>query len=337
MVHTFRSRPKIASLLALGLGATVAACGGNSDKTPTGNNGGGNGGTPAAIAAVSGGGQRRAAGARLADPFVVKVTDDAGQGVSGVTVTWAVAAGGGTLSSASAQTNSTGQASVTLTLGDGAGTNRVTASAEGLSGSPVAFTANGVAPASVEVVSGDAQEARISKSVADPLVVLVKGTDGPPLPGATVQWSVTGGGGSLSDNTTATDDAGQAAVTLTVGPAVGANTAEASVSGVGTSASFTAQGSQPVLVTVQMKNIAFVAPGGGKNVTILLGDTVRWVNQDAVQHTATSNQDPGGASFDSGLLNQGQEFRFVPGLRGTWIYFCQVHPTQMNNAQINVN
>ena len=96
------------------------------------------------ISGVSGDEQIAVVGSALPAPFVVRVTDAQGNAVSGVAVTWAVTAGGGTLSATSTQTDSQGQASVTLTLGPTVGTNTVTASSTGLSGSPVVFNATGV-------------------------------------------------------------------------------------------------------------------------------------------------------------------------------------------------
>ena len=252
-------------------------------------------------------------------------------------------AGGGTLSAASAQTTGQGQASVTYTLGPAAGQNTVTASANGLAGSPVTFTFMATAiepgpPSVISAVSGDDQTARVSQSLPQPLVVKVSDTSGIGVPGVTVTWSVTAGGGTLSATSTTTDGAGKTSVTLTLGPNAGTNTVTASVTGLqGSPVSFTATGTLPVLVTIEMLNVAFVAPGGGDAVTILLGDTIQWVNRDAVQHTATSNSQPrAGAAFDSSFLNQGQTFRFVPNVRGTWVYFCQMDPVQMQGATITV-
>ena len=90
-------------------------------------------------------------------------------------------------------------------------------------------------------------------------------------------------------------------------------------------------------VVVEMENIAFNAPGGGDDVTIQLGQTVGWVNRDNVQHTATSSQVPGGGNaFDSGLLSNAGTFIFEPNVRGTWVYFCEVHPNDMVGATIVV-
>ena len=86
-----------------------------------------------------------------------------------------------------------------------------------------------------------------------------------------------------------------------------------------------------------MQGIAFVAPGGGDDVTISLGESVRWVNLDGVTHTATSTSEPpGGSTFDSGILGNGGEFTFTPNVIGTWVYFCEVHPGTMRGATITV-
>jgi plastocyanin len=100
---------------------------------------------PEVLAAVSGNGQSAEVGAAVADPLVVSVMQD-GVPVTGTTVTWTVTAGGGSVTPATATTGSLGTASTTRTLGATAGTNAVEASATGVTGSPVAFTATGTAP-----------------------------------------------------------------------------------------------------------------------------------------------------------------------------------------------
>ncbi|MCE9572652.1 MAG: FG-GAP-like repeat-containing protein [Deltaproteobacteria bacterium] len=77
----------------------------------------------------------------LASPFVVTVRDAAWNPVPGVTVSFAVASGGGSLSATTVQTNAQGLAQTTLTLGASAGLNTVTATAPVLTGSPITFTA----------------------------------------------------------------------------------------------------------------------------------------------------------------------------------------------------
>jgi plastocyanin len=111
----------------------------------------------------------------------------------------------------------------------------------------------------------------------------------------------------------------------------------ASVAGLaGSPVMFTAR---TTVLVIEMSGIAFVYPDGSINsgATVAVGDTIEWVNRDAVQHTATSNVEPaGGASFDSGSMLQGTTFRFAPAVPGTWEYFCEVHPVLMQGATITV-
>ena len=95
---------------------------------------------------VSGDAQTGRVSTPLGAPFVVKAIDAAGQPVSGLSVTWAVTAGGGSVSPASPTTNGSGLASAMLTLGNAVGSNNqtVTASASNALGSPVTFLASAV-------------------------------------------------------------------------------------------------------------------------------------------------------------------------------------------------
>ncbi|HLF54587.1 MAG TPA: cupredoxin family copper-binding protein [Candidatus Nanoarchaeia archaeon] len=61
-----------------------------------------------------------------------------------------------------------------------------------------------------------------------------------------------------------------------------------------------------------------------QSVNIKVGDTVVWTQQDSVQHTVTIVSGP--ESFDSGLLSQGQTFRYTFTKPGTYSYKCTPHP-----------
>jgi hypothetical protein len=78
-----------------------------------------------AISIVSGKNQTGKPGQPLAAPFVVKTTDITGNPVPGISVTFAVTAGGGTLSATQVFSDAQGLASSTLTLGSATGTNTV--------------------------------------------------------------------------------------------------------------------------------------------------------------------------------------------------------------------
>ena len=89
--------------------------------------------TPTAPTKISGDTQQGAPSTTLAQPFVVEVRDGDSAAFAGVPVTFAVTAGGGTLSVTSTATNTNGRAESTLILGSSAGTNTVRVSVQGVS------------------------------------------------------------------------------------------------------------------------------------------------------------------------------------------------------------
>jgi Bacterial Ig domain/Bacterial Ig-like domain (group 1) len=194
------------------------------------------------IALVSGDNQSAPVNSALPAPLVVKVTDESGNPISGMSVTW-TAVGGGTVSEATTVTGADGQTSVTRTLGPTAGQQTTQASAEGLAGSPVTFTHTATAgtAAGVNKISGDNQSALAGTALPEPLVVQVLDAQQNPIANAAVTWIVTSGGGSVSAENSNTDAQGFASIQWTLGPAAGANSLNAVVSGVGT-ATFNATG-----------------------------------------------------------------------------------------------
>lgn len=109
-------------------GILLAACSGDSTGSSA----------PAAVAAVSGSGQAATVGLLATNPLVVRVTNAGGKGVQGVTVSWAVTSGGGSLTAASTVTGADGLAQVQWTLGTRAEAQTVSATVQGLP--PAVFT-----------------------------------------------------------------------------------------------------------------------------------------------------------------------------------------------------
>ena len=93
-----------------------------------------------ALLKISGDDQKGAAFTPLSQPFVVEVQDANGSALEGISVTFAVTAGGGTLSTTITRTDENGRAESTLTLGPNPGTNTVEVSAAGIE-VPVIFNA----------------------------------------------------------------------------------------------------------------------------------------------------------------------------------------------------
>ena len=104
-----------------------------------------NGGSPAALLILSGGTLQAGV---FGEPAPVRptvlVVDSDNLPVSGVTVSFAVAARSGTISSPTQTTSSKGSASVEWTMGNGFGAQTLTANVQGLE--PVTFTATAIAP-----------------------------------------------------------------------------------------------------------------------------------------------------------------------------------------------
>ncbi|MFN0181833.1 MAG: Ig-like domain-containing protein [Gemmatimonadales bacterium] len=93
---------------------------------------------PSTVSRISGNNQATSANGALADSLVVRVLDQYGNGVSGVTVDWVVSQGGGSASPASSVTNGTGRGATKWTLGSSGGPATITAVARTATDSVVA-------------------------------------------------------------------------------------------------------------------------------------------------------------------------------------------------------
>lgn len=69
---------------------------------------------------------------------------------------------------------------------------------------------------------------------------------------------------------------------------------------------------------VNMAGTTF-APG---DLQLQVGDTVTFVNDDAIAHTATADD----GTFDSGTMEPGATFAFTAEKAGTISYLCEFHP-----------
>jgi plastocyanin len=74
--------------------------------------------------------------------------------------------------------------------------------------------------------------------------------------------------------------------------------------------------------TVDISGFAFVP----QTQNIGVGDSVTWVNNDVVPHTATSGGPSPNGLWDSGFLSMGEMFSHTFNQAGTFPYYCTVHP-----------
>lgn len=101
-------------------------------------------------------------------------------------------------------------------------------------------------PTSIRVVSGTGQSAAVTTALAEPVVVEVRDSDDRPVSGVMVTWSVSTGGGSVSESATPTNGSGRAQVLWTLGTISGQNRLSASVRGVApTNVTATAEAGAP--------------------------------------------------------------------------------------------
>jgi hypothetical protein len=152
---------------------------------------------------------------RLGTALSVKAVDANGNGVGGVSITWAVTAGGGSLSSTSTATRGDGTAEVMWTLGPTLGAQTATATAAGLQGSPVTFTATaGVGVASrLAIVTQPSATASSGAPFAQQPVIELRDAAGNRVPqaGVEVRVDIASGGGALNgDRSQVTDGTGRA-------------------------------------------------------------------------------------------------------------------------------
>ena len=196
---------------------------------------------PGAIEIVSGNNQRGVPNRYLANSLVVRVTDEDGRDLQGAVVTFNLR-GSGTLTR-SDTTDRNGEA-VARFLPRTTGIHYIEARVSGVTSVRFTITVGDLAD-SIEIVSGDNQSGEPGTELEDPLVVEVLDEDDDVVSGVTVTFSVTAGGGSLSETSVTTNSRGRAQTDLTLGDEPGRNTVRASVSGVSDRVTFTATAEDP--------------------------------------------------------------------------------------------
>lgn len=198
--------PAVLASLVLALG-----CGGDGGSGPPP--------APAAVVAISANPLTAAAvGSVVAAAPTFEVRSASGRALSGVPVSVAVTAGGGSIANAPtvsvAGPTSIGQ----WTLGTTAGAQSVTVTVAGIAPLVFTITSQPAAPAQLQVVEGNNQSGTEGQPVPIAPKVRVRDAFGNNVPGVTVNWSVSLGGGTLAATTSVSDAQGIAtAPTWTLG------------------------------------------------------------------------------------------------------------------------
>jgi len=202
----------------LWLVVAVAACGGGS----------GPGQTPSQITASAGENQIGPADQALAAPLEVTVKDASGAPVGGVSVTWAAASGGGSVTPITNTTAADGKATASRTLGSGAGPQTTTATVSGIA--PVTFhhVAQIHGATQITTNSGAGQDTVLS---THSFSAIVRDQNLQVVAGVIVTWSLASGSGTLSQLVDTTDAFGLTSVDLTLDSTAGQRLVHAAVTG----------------------------------------------------------------------------------------------------------
>ncbi|WP_050997403.1 MULTISPECIES: plastocyanin/azurin family copper-binding protein [Frankia] len=78
---------------------------------------------------------------------------------------------------------------------------------------------------------------------------------------------------------------------------------------------------------VAIQNFAF-SPA---TVTVKVGTTVTWTNQDSEPHTVTAKSGPGP---DSPTLDQGATYQYTFTKAGQYAYLCTIHPFMVGTVVV---
>jgi adhesin/invasin len=213
----------------------ITACSNDDSTSPTP--------VASAVTISSGGAQNATVGTAVSSPVVATVTDQSGNPIAGIIVTFTPSANSGAVSSTQVTTDATGSASVTWTLGTVAGADSMTVNVGSLTPTTVVATATPDVPASLVIVAGNDQTAPVDSVLSTTLQVKVTDKYGNVIPNAVVSWT-DDSGGMFSTTSTLTDSNGIAQVQYTLGPAPGSEDVVASITVAGTpmTADFTETG-----------------------------------------------------------------------------------------------
>lgn len=91
--------------------------------------------------------------------------------------------------------------------------------------------------------------------------------------------------------------------------------------------SYGSSGDPSGIYNISIQNMAF-SPA---STTMLRGGTVKWTNNDNMNHTVTSDD---GTSFSSGTIPPGGTFSYTSTANGTFTYHCTIHPAMTGTLYV---
>lgn len=66
------------------------------------------------------------------------------------------------------------------------------------------------------------------------------------------------------------------------------------------------------------------------DITVNVGTTVTWTNNDPVGHQIVSDS----AAFQSSVMNRGEKYSFTFENAGTYAYHCSIHPSMKGSVVV---
>ena len=198
-------------------------------------------GAPTKLAVKTGNQQTGAAGTVLPAELSARVVDQYGNGVPAVSVSMEDGNAGGVFSPNPCASDSSGLTHVQYQLPTKAGTYSPKAHVNSLTVKFVEYSVAGPA-ANIAATGGNNQTAPAGTQLPQALTVVVTDQYGNPVPGLGVTFDDGGAGGQFSSNPVTTDSSGTASDIYTLPSAPGTINITATVSGVGTPATFTETG-----------------------------------------------------------------------------------------------
>ena len=85
---------------------------------------------------------------------------------------------------------------------------------------------------------------------------------------------------------------------------------------------------QPTAANTEIKIDNFVF--GPQTLTVPVGATVTWTNEDDIPHTSVSTE----GLFKSKVLDTDENFSFTFSKAGTYPYFCSIHPKMTGSVVV---
>jgi hypothetical protein len=178
----------------------------------------------------------------------------------------------------------------------------------------------------IAMVSGNNQVGKAGEPLERPFAVRVTDAQGEGVRHVHVTWSVTSGAGHFGVRPASRTDSDGVGGIGFLPTTLGTTTVTAEVAGLeGSPVTFSLDA--PMLVIKLRRPFngwlgwgdpVFSGPEGGSEVDVPVGTTVEWSVTVETAHIASTSEPPGGQSFDSEALAEGDRFQFVPDVAGTW-------------------